>query len=1105
MLTPEKLEEIKSQIITSVKEFSGSEKVEEVMDLECNETIVKVEPDLDPLSNRAEATASSAEAAPSSDDCIILLDSDDDEESSSAIPSAVIPSNVETVISDSSQKPNEKRKSDEMKENRNKMQKRITECINPDCSKESNDFLKCDRFIVSFFFAFKRENQRQHVCRLCYDKVIQKYEEMGEALLNGDPLFNLRLSKKPDMIEVIDSDDEIDLDDTTEIPDSEKIRFNADDEKLAEEILQSLATKVNIRQQVKWDHEEFKKRCEKVDKEHLQLEHSLRLLDRKSTKMYNDLYAINKPRSESIQPLDIIEDDGNHRVIRPLQSANASFKLTAAVQAAVENIQKNSSIVIRASNELPTASKTSPSSKVVPIPGQKIVIFPPKTTAPQLHPNAFYANRLPNIDRMQSWSPCMKLEANSETKTFKVKFFGALNEVVEVSGKNFAVNTVNDKLKIGTRVIAQVRESSHNKISKFFPGVIGEKMSSFNNYRYLVFCDYGQVQYVKPEGVREVADVSPNVWDDVHPNLRTFIREYLMKHSQGQRALLNVKLNQFVKTERNGAFRFAQVVEIDCSIMRMLFVNDGGAQEWLYRGSKRLQPIFNQESIRSLNTNTRRINPNISYSAVEEEEPKQSEASRNIAKKSTSGKVQAVNRLKPLGKSVVILNDKQIYLDEPKQVSKLKHFAPKASIKAKKYVPHECSPACLPPMTNSLANYSPLSKPLLSCWERQIVRQKSSRMVMYKAPCGRRLRDFYELRDYLLMTESPLNVDNFDYDALIQVLSHYEVIDKSLCPLYIADITEGKERMKIPAINAFDNQAPPPLEYSNICLPQEGVYINKDPAFMACCDCTDDCADKTKCACFQLTLQGYRTANIGTDYDEGDVSYKWKRLPHGVNTGIYECHSGCPCTSRCLNRVVQEPIQIKMQLFRTKDRGWGLQCNHDIPKGTFICTYVGRLYGLDDANARASQSEHGDNYYAELDFIETADSAKEGYEPDVDFGSDSEEESERSSDSDYDHSQDNDASFVASAPKNCSGRAIITRSTGGGRNRNPVQRKRDSKDSDSEGEIVSMEPSVEPSTKGRLRVRRLYGKNEKPYVMDASTCGNIGRYFNVSSNASSSN
>lgn len=1101
-LTPEKLEAIKTQIFSSANESSTDKKNEEsheAMDTENSERVIGIKQEkLDnpklqikeavSMPVRVDAKISESQ----DDDCIYVSDSD--EENASATVKAAITKPDKPAeefapsdLSSDSTTANTKRKFDE-KIGKHKSVKRTKECINPECPEESTDFIECHLFILNFFFVAKKPNRVQYVCSTCFDKAILKYEEMCEALLNDKPLISIPIHKKHDMIEVIDSDDEHEPDDIPSIPDSEKIRFNCEDEKLAEEVLKSICSKIDIRKQLKLEQDDFKKRCDAIDEEHVKLQHNLRVMDKKSSRMYNDLYSINKPRTHSLPPLNI-PDVELHKPPMKILSSNA------AVQAAVASLQRNQSVVLH---------RAGPPTNLYA--GQKVVIFPPKN-APELS-QAYFANRFPNSIRMQSWSPCQKLETFASTKMYKVKFLEGANEIAVVKGKDFASNQINYTLQIGARVVAQLRESPSNKQAKFFPGVIGEKLSNYNNHRYLVFCDYGQVQYVKPEDVREVVEMSVNVWDDVHPNLRAFIRDYLMSQTQRQRALLNVRKNQFVPTERNSVFRNAQVLEIDCSIMKMFFVNEG-VYEWLYRGSKRLQPIFNQESNRSVSMNARRVNPNISYTTIDDEEPQQAaassseapELSRNIAKKSTSGKQQHSSPpVQSLTQTAVkILNDTQIYLDEPKKVTKCKHFTPKASIKPLKYETHECSPSCLPPQTNSLAIYSPLSKPLLTCWERQIVRQKSTKMVMYKAPCGRRLRDMFEIRTYLLTTKCFLNVDNFDFNPEIQVLLAYDVIDRAICPLYIPDMTEGKEGMKIPVINAFDDQPPPKLKYSNARIPMPGVSINTDPAFMACCDCTDDCADKTKCACFQLTIQGYKFANRGIDFDEGEVSYRWKRLSMQVPTGIYECHSGCHCSNRCLNKVVQMPIQIKMQLYRTKDRGWGLECNHDIPKGTFICIYAGRLYREDDANALATGTDHGDEYYAELDIIETASQTKEGYEAGVEYGSDSDEEKASDSDSDYDNSRDNDTSFVTSASRH-TGRSIATRSTGGG-SKNPSQRDKNSSESDSDGDqIVSMEPHVGKAPTGRISLRRLYGKNEKPYVMDARTVGNVGRYFNVSRN-----
>jgi histone-lysine N-methyltransferase SUV39H len=39
---------------------------------------------------------------------------------------------------------------------------------------------------------------------------------------------------------------------------------------------------------------------------------------------------------------------------------------------------------------------------------------------------------------------------------------------------------------------------------------------------------------------------------------------------------------------------------------------------------------------------------------------------------------------------------------------------------------------------------------------------------------------------------------------------------------------------------------------------------------------------------------------------------------------IYECHDSCKCSDKCSNRVVERGRKIPLEIFRTKDRGWGM-------------------------------------------------------------------------------------------------------------------------------------------------------------------------------------
>lgn len=59
------------------------------------------------------------------------------------------------------------------------------------------------------------------------------------------------------------------------------------------------------------------------------------------------------------------------------------------------------------------------------------------------------------------------------------------------------------------------------------------------------------------------------------------------------------------------------------------------------------------------------------------------------------------------------------------------------------------------------------------------MRFKGQRGVMYRAPCGRRLRSMPELHRYLRLLQSDLSVDLFDFTPGIHCLAEF-VLHKSI-------------------------------------------------------------------------------------------------------------------------------------------------------------------------------------------------------------------------------------------------------------------------------------------------------------------------------------
>lgn len=244
------------------------------------------------------------------------------------------------------------------------------------------------------------------------------------------------------------------------------------------------------------------------------------------------------------------------------------------------------------------------------------------------------------------------------------------------------------------------------------------------------------------------------------------------------------------------------------------------------------------------------------------------------------------------------------------------------------------------------------------------------------------------------------------------------------------------------------------------------IINEEDNPFRSCCDCIDDCSDISKCSCWQLTLDGQRR----------QAGYTFKKLYCRVDTGIYECNPGCKCSRlRCSNRVVTAQIQQKLELYETKDRGYGIRCQTDIPKGTFVACYFGDLLHGKTADERAMKKNGGDEYFMQLDHIEVAEQYKDGYESDISLPEFS----------DDDNDNDDDDETPAKRSRLNESIKSLTQSTN------------NSKTAENYisyfPNFIKRRPQIEENQRTTL-----FGENAVEFVVDGRYRGNISRFFNVS-------
>ncbi|XP_069039287.1 histone-lysine N-methyltransferase EHMT1-like isoform X3 [Lepisosteus oculatus] len=166
------------------------------------------------------------------------------------------------------------------------------------------------------------------------------------------------------------------------------------------------------------------------------------------------------------------------------------------------------------------------------------------------------------------------------------------------------------------------------------------------------------------------------------------------------------------------------------------------------------------------------------------------------------------------------------------------------------------------------------------------------------------------------------------------------------------DIARGYERVPVPCVNGVDNE-PCPSNYKYVpdnCVTSP-MNIDKNITHLQYCVCEDDCSS-TSCMCGQLSLRCW--------FDrEGRLQPEFCREEPPL---IFECNHACSCWRTCRNRVVQNGLRTRLQLFRTRKMGWGVRTLQDIPQGTFVCEYVGELISDSEADVRQD-----DSYLFDLD------------------------------------------------------------------------------------------------------------------------------------------
>ncbi|GKV39699.1 hypothetical protein SLEP1_g47430 [Rubroshorea leprosula] len=182
--------------------------------------------------------------------------------------------------------------------------------------------------------------------------------------------------------------------------------------------------------------------------------------------------------------------------------------------------------------------------------------------------------------------------------------------------------------------------------------------------------------------------------------------------------------------------------------------------------------------------------------------------------------------------------------------------------------------------------------------------------------------------------------------------------------LILPDLASGAESMPVSLVNEVDDEKGPAYFTYFPTVKYSKSFKLLHPSFG--CNCHSACAPgSTNCSCIQK--------------NGGDFPYTANFNLVSRKSLVYECGPSCPCFPNCKNRVSQMGLKVRLEIFKTRDRGWGLRSWDPIRAGTFICEYAGEV--IDKINTRQSgEDDHNEHVF---DTSRTYQSFRWNFEPEL--------------------------------------------------------------------------------------------------------------------------
>ena len=155
------------------------------------------------------------------------------------------------------------------------------------------------------------------------------------------------------------------------------------------------------------------------------------------------------------------------------------------------------------------------------------------------------------------------------------------------------------------------------------------------------------------------------------------------------------------------------------------------------------------------------------------------------------------------------------------------------------------------------------------------------------------------------------------------------------------DISLQKEPLPVLLFNDIDSDQEP-LYYDYLVKTVFPPFAFHQSGNGTGCECTSSCGDD----CFCAMKNGGEFA-----YDQNGILLRGKPV-------VFECGPFCRCPPQCRNRVTQNGLKSRLEVFRSRETGWGVRSLDLIHAGSFICEYTGVVLTREQAHII---SMNGDN------------------------------------------------------------------------------------------------------------------------------------------------